>query len=364
MDKELANTWTRLLPDADYLYADDGEGEHPPAGWTTTFPHPVTTPLPDGRRASHWASTPFADHYLARLAMAAVDELKMGQTAGTDYLAMSFSVLDSAGHAFGPRSHEVQDVLHRLDRTIGELLAHLDKQVGAGRYVVALTGDHGVARRFPSSPCVSGSTADAWTSKALTSKIEELLSAKSGAGKYISRVAYTDLYFAPGVFDRLKQDDAHATRGARRPSNACRESRACCFATSSRIRRPPTIRSIRAARLSYMRSRSGDLILVPKPYWLMSTAATTHGTHHGYDKHVPVLFYGAGIRPGRYWDDASPSRHRADTRRALRYHARAHRRPRAVVRTRIDGASRTSVRWTMTATSDELPATTPRVHLC
>ena len=76
--------------------------------------------------------------------MAAVDELKLGSEQ-LDYLAISFSELDTTGHAFGPDSHEVQDVLLRLDRSIGELLDHLDAKVGKGRYVVALTGDHGVA---------------------------------------------------------------------------------------------------------------------------------------------------------------------------------------------------------------------------
>ena len=70
----------------------------------------------DEGSATRWrlrrARTPIS----ARFALAAVDEFKMGQTPGTDYLAVSFSMLDAVGHAFGPRSHEVQDVLFRLDR--------------------------------------------------------------------------------------------------------------------------------------------------------------------------------------------------------------------------------------------------------
>ena len=78
------------------------------------------------------------------LAVAAVDALKLGQGRGTDFLGISFSALDLVGHDFGPRSHEVQDVLARLDQTIGALLAHLDRTVGAGNYVVGLSADHGV----------------------------------------------------------------------------------------------------------------------------------------------------------------------------------------------------------------------------
>ena len=39
-----------------------------------------------------------------------------------DFLAISFSALDKGGASFGPDSHEVQDVLARLDREIGTLL--------------------------------------------------------------------------------------------------------------------------------------------------------------------------------------------------------------------------------------------------
>ena len=47
-------------------------------------------------------------------------------------------------HAFGPRSHEVQDIYARLDKTIGALFDALDAQVGKDRWVVALSSDHGV----------------------------------------------------------------------------------------------------------------------------------------------------------------------------------------------------------------------------
>jgi ABC-type ATPase involved in cell division len=54
------------------------------------------------------------------------------------------AALDKVGHDFGPNSHEIQDVLIRLDRTLGGLFAGLDRLVGAGNYTVALTADHGV----------------------------------------------------------------------------------------------------------------------------------------------------------------------------------------------------------------------------
>jgi predicted AlkP superfamily pyrophosphatase or phosphodiesterase len=297
--------WTKLLPEGDYLDDDDALGEQAPAGWTKTFPHAIRAKGSDGREVNNWASTPRADAYLARFALSAVDALQMGKTAGTDYLAVSFSVLDSVGHAFGPRSHEVQDVLFRLDRTIGELLDGLDKKVGAGRYVVALTGDHGVAP-VPEQAAALGLDAGRVDLRAVAAKLEALLSAKYGPGKYVSRLAYTDLYFAPGIFDKLRKDEAVMHEVIETISAVTGIARVL---RSDHLLDPEASDDplVRAARLSQFAGRSGDLILVPKAYWLMSTGTTTHGTYYGYDQHVPVVLYGAGVRPGRYWQPASPA---------------------------------------------------------
>jgi hypothetical protein len=63
---------------------------------------------------------------------------------------------------------------------------------------------------------------------------------------------------------------------------------------------------VRAARLSYYPSRAGDLLIVTKPYWLTGLG-TSHGTSYLYDQRVPVLFFGAGVKPGKYWQPASPA---------------------------------------------------------
>ena len=88
---------------------------------------------------AHWLTSPYANDYLEQMAEAAVDSFKLGNGKATDFLGISFSALDTAGHAYGPRSHEVQDVLVRLDAEIGKLLAFLDAKVGADNYVLALS---------------------------------------------------------------------------------------------------------------------------------------------------------------------------------------------------------------------------------
>ena len=83
------------------------------SGWTTAFPHPLA--VPDGkldtRSTRRWQRSPFADEYLERMAAAAIDSLELGRGTTTDFLGVSFSSVDGVGHVYGPRSHEIQDLL-------------------------------------------------------------------------------------------------------------------------------------------------------------------------------------------------------------------------------------------------------------
>jgi hypothetical protein len=36
------------------------------------------------------------------------------------------------------------------------------------------------------------------------------------------------------------------------------------------------------------------------PNYLFDATGTSHGTPYGYDTHVPVIFLGSGIKPGKY----------------------------------------------------------------
>ena len=56
----------------------------------------------------------------------------------------------------------------------------------------------------------------------------------------------------------------------------------------------------RAFSLGFYGPRSGDLFILPEPYYLFEATGTSHGTPYDYDTHVPVLFWGPGIKPGTY----------------------------------------------------------------
>ena len=61
----------------------------------------------------------------------------------TDLLFTNFKQIDRVGHYYNMDSEYVNDVLIRTDEELGRIIDELDRIVGAGEWVIALTADHG-----------------------------------------------------------------------------------------------------------------------------------------------------------------------------------------------------------------------------
>jgi predicted AlkP superfamily pyrophosphatase or phosphodiesterase len=301
-ERDAGKTWERSLPVDRYQYDDDAAGEVGLGGWGAKFPHPLGA-AGDASYYVHWTQSPYLDEYLEQMAEAAVDQMHLGTQDRVDFLGVSFSAMDIVGHGFGPRSHEIQDVLVRLDVSIGKLLDYLDKKVGSGNYVVALTSDHGVAD-LPEH-AAGGRQPVATVRAAIDAALKPAL---GGEGSYVAALSGTDLYFKPGIYERLKNDPetlhAAATAVAALPGVA---RVLTSEEVSTAAARNSTDPQVRAAALSYYPGRSGDLILLLKEHWIMPGAGTTHGSMHDYDRRVPIVLYGAGIRPGVHAEPVTPA---------------------------------------------------------
>jgi predicted AlkP superfamily pyrophosphatase or phosphodiesterase len=313
VEKDFRAVWNRTLPGSRYLYQDRARGERPSAQhWSDRFPHRLreNSGQPDAAYFSAWSVSPFVDDYLGQMAVAVTDHMRLGRQPGTDVLAIGFSSLDSVGHAFGPRSHEVQDTLVRLDVTIGRLLDHLDRSVGRANYVVALSADHGVAT-IPEQLLVEGEDAGRVASTRVFQAAQQAAEKHLGPGRHVQAAMYTDLYFTAGTYPKLRDRPealAEVMEAIARVPGVARVFRG----DDLPLRRNSGHPLERAAALSYFPGRSGDLIVVPRENWFFVTASNgrtpaTHGTAHWYDARVPVIFWGHGIRPGKYSVAASPA---------------------------------------------------------
>ncbi len=311
IDADFGKTWTKLLPEAAYQFADDADGERSPGKWGRTFPHVLRgAGAPGDDFYLEWEASPYSDRYLGKFAETAIDTLSLGRAAGVDYLAISFSALDLVGHEYGPRSHEVQDVLAHLDRTLGSLLAHLDATVGRANYVLALAGDHGVSP-VPEQMASLGLGGGRILTPDLFARIDKALEPFLGEGRKVVKNFYGDFYFAPGVDDRLRAnpDAMRAAVDAARSMPGV--ARVFTSGQLASMQGTPADDLTRAVLAGFHPGRSGDLIIVPLPYYQFASSAsrtsgTTHGSPYQYDRRVPLFMLGKGIKKGSYTGAASP----------------------------------------------------------
>ncbi len=315
--EDYGKTWSLSLPKTTYLYDEPVEGARIPDGWATTFPHPLRgkegSAAPDETYYEQWATSPFADTYLTKLAETAVESLGLGKRGATDFLGVSYSSVDYVGHSFGPRSWEIQDMLVRLDKDLGELFAFLDKKVGAGNYVVALSADHGVAP-IPADMEKTGVDASVLSLPELQERIEKALEPFNYTRPAIAHIGGNEVYFSEGTYARLKSDPA-AMKAVLDTISTTPGVAAVYRAEDLSNGTTPISQTRKAAVLSYFAGRSGDLFVLQKPYWLTDSSGngkkaqtgTGHGTPYYYDQHVPVFLMGFGIQPGEYFDAITPA---------------------------------------------------------
>ena len=193
----------------------------------------------------------------------------------------------------------------RLDQSVGELLAALDHSVGAGSYILALSADHGVTD-IPEQLTQAGRDGGRIRTAPLLEAGNEAARATLGNGKYLSRLNTNEVYFEPGMYAKVQA------------SPATLKAVVAAMAAQPGIRRVFTAEELahgaaatdpelRAAALSYVPGRSGDLVISPKAGWMSSGGGTTHGSANPDDQRVPLVLFGTGVKPGRYSAAVSPA---------------------------------------------------------
>jgi hypothetical protein len=243
---------------------------------------------------------------LGDMASTLVRTMQLGKRGVVDLLGVSFSAVDYVGHDFGPQSHEVQDTLIRLDRTLGSFLAALDKTLGRTGYTLGLSADHGVGE-IPEGASAAGRDAGRLLGGETRKIAEDAMVKAHGPGPHVQHTEYTELYLTDSARKRAAADPTFLKPMIDALSQHRGVLRVIVTAGLEKKRnsRDPIER---AAAMGYFPGESGDVEVLLKPNWINSdTSAATHGSLHPYDQHVPVLFFGEGIRKGRYSDPASPA---------------------------------------------------------
>lgn len=294
-----AGTQWRLTRDSSVYTEPDSVPEE--NGGRSVFPYQLSTDTARAVRA--FAGIPAMDSATALIALAGLRALNLGRGPHTDILAVSFSTTDGIGHAYGPDSREAHENQMRLDETIGWFLDSLYSQRDSSSIIIALTSDHGVqpipalARRRGEAKGNEGLVA-----VSLGPVVAATRARLAAAGADSMALLYDGqlVGLARGEISRAKLNADSILRVFR--------TEALAVPGVSRVdwirdlRRANHQRDPVARRWSHQIAENSDVDLVVTltrySYWYRSVA--THGSPYDLDAHVPIMFYGAPFKPGRY----------------------------------------------------------------
>lgn len=308
-DKYFGRKWEKLLPEAAYARSLPDDSSFEKWKYGKTFPYVITggETKPGVKFYDQFEATPYANEMLVNLAEAAIENEQLGADDIPDLLTVSFSANDILGHAVGPNSPEVQDMTLRTDRILADFLAYIDKRVGLQNTLIAFTADHGVAP-VPEHAQSLG-LGGRMETKEVIDTINNALSKRFGEEKWVAAFTYGNVFLE---YAALEHRRASLTEAQNIASDAVKKIKGIAesFTRADIVNgRLPRTRVANSVALGFNTERNGDLVLVPKPFWVFgeaSPSATTHGTPYSYDTHVPVMFYGAGIKAGSFTTPSSP----------------------------------------------------------
>jgi predicted AlkP superfamily pyrophosphatase or phosphodiesterase len=285
--------WTLLLPESAYPEPDSVPAESDGEGFT--FPHPL--PADGFEAASLVRATPFIDDLVVSFALEGVTALKLGTGPGTDLLAVSLSATDVIGHRFGPDSREIHDQVLRVDRAVGTLIDSLFKLRDSTTITIAFTADHGAG----SIPEIAPASVQPRPVRVSLAKPLSAIRAGMTAARVDSMMIEMDqnlVFLERDAFKAAKVNadstlDALATALRRAPGVARVDRFTKLLADTLRdpvARRwahqfPPTV--------------PVELIVTLTPLSIFGGNVSAHASGYDYDSRVPLIFYGAGVKPGR-----------------------------------------------------------------
>lgn len=284
------DTYTASIADDNNYESAPNKKERP------VFPYEYTQQIAQNKwsilKATPWGNTITKDAAIACLKAEA-----MGKDNITDMLCISFSSPDIIGHSYGIRSVEVEDVYLRLDKELEELLNTLDAEVGKGNYTVFLTADHGAAdvpnylkdMNIPAGYVKEGKMKKELNKFCVEQYAESLVVNLSNQQVFLNEEKMATL--------KLKKEEVELNI-----ANKLLTMEGVSEAFPSSVLKYEAFKGDSYRSLisnGYNHKRSGNVAFSLLPAWMdHPEKGTTHGAAYGYDTHVPLLFYGAGIKQG------------------------------------------------------------------
>ncbi|MDZ7613703.1 MAG: alkaline phosphatase family protein [Flavobacteriaceae bacterium] len=294
--------WETMFPIESYTesIADDNVYEQSFKGLEkAVFPYDLKALRENNGGYDVLKSTPFGNTLLFEFAKSAIQNEKLGKSEFIDFLAISFSGPDYAGHQFGVDSKEIEDTYLRLDKELGEFLLFLDKEVGKNNYTLFLTADHAAVQvpAYLNSLKIPAGYIDM---KDFNTYVQNFCQSRYASINLIENVSNFQIFLNKDELAKLKLD--RKTVAAELSELVLGYKNIFKVITAETMQNnsfSDSDRILKNLQNGYNQKLSGDIMVVPNPATIVySQKGSTHGSGFSYDTHVPVLFYGSGIQSG------------------------------------------------------------------
>jgi len=320
VDRFFGQRWTRLADPAEYdrrCRRDDFSYEW---GYYYTesndFPHTLGksgAEQPDTAYYRALYASPFGNDVLLDFVRRGIEAMELGRRGVTDLLLISLSSNDLVGHAYGPLSHEVMDVTLRTDRQLAAFFKYLDERVGLEHCVIALTGDHGagmVPEYAEEKKLGGGRLNTTMVAGAINDALVAAGGGPAGGDSFVAGIAMPWVYLDHAM---LKDHNISTDKLRTILRKLARDQAGYdAFFLADDIQRGDFLTSpankLRVrVKNCYFPGRSGDVYVHVAKNWYAGGHAAGHGSAHPYNTHVPLLFFGQGIKPGKHGTRAAPT---------------------------------------------------------
>ncbi|MFY0601509.1 MAG: alkaline phosphatase family protein [Cyclobacteriaceae bacterium] len=303
VNKYLDQTWNLSYPKDEYVEStkDDTEYERIWKGKESpTFPYNLEEIRKKNSPYGLISQTPFGNSLVLDFARDAIKSNEMGKDKIVDFIAVSLSSTDYIGHGFAPNSIEIEDTYIKLDKDLSKFLTFLDQEIGKGEYILFITADHGVVAN-PQFLMDNKLPGGYMSPKELRNGIQNSLSAQLGEGEWISSISNEQVFLNQDLIiqsEKNKEDVENMVSEILYSMEGIYE-----VYTTSELKNISSADHL-GILLSNGRNKklSGDVLFTMKPGYLFGdygSKGTTHGSGHTYDTHIPILFFGSGIKQGK-----------------------------------------------------------------
>lgn len=293
--------WTTLY-DTD-TYVESGSDKNDFEGSfrgkeTATFPYDLKELSAQNSGFDILKTTPYGNSIVTDFAIAAIKGEQLGQDNITDVLAVSYSSTDYIGHKFGVNSKEIQDTYLRLDLELERFFKFLDKEVGKDEYTVFLTADH-AAVEVPAYLNSVKIPAGYLNNNQRKQDFNDFLIETYGTSDILENVSNDQIFLNREKVKELglnlrEVQEAIVYEQLSYPN----VYKAYTATAMSSVNFVDGIEAL--LQKGFNQKRSGDVLLVNDPAFASyGHTGSTHGTGMNYDTHVPLLFFGKGIKSGQ-----------------------------------------------------------------